>query len=37
MLSSAKEKKKPHGDAEFSARKYTGPKQIRWFFDDETV
>ena len=37
MLSSAKVKKKPHGDAEFSARKYTGPKQIRWFFDDETV
>ena len=37
MLSSAKEKKKPHGDAEFSARHYTGPKQIRWFFDDETV
>ena len=32
-----KVKKKPHGDAEFSARKYTGPKQIRWFFDDETV
>ena len=37
MLSSAKVKKKPHGDAEFSARHYTGPKQIRWFFDDETV
>ena len=36
MLSSAKVKKKPHGDAEFSARHYTGPKQIRWFFDDET-
>ena len=34
MLSSAKEKKKPHGDAESSARHYTGPKQIRWFFDD---
>ena len=33
MLSSAKVKKKPIGDRIFSARKYTGPKQIKWFFD----
>ena len=37
MLSSATYKKKPAGDAEFSAKKFTSPKQIRWFFDDDTV
>jgi ubiquitin-conjugating enzyme E2 W len=37
MLSSATKKVKPHGDAEFSAKKFTGPKQIRWFFDDDKV
>ena len=37
MLSSATVKKKPVGDAEFSARKFTGPKQVRWYFDDDTV
>ena len=37
MLSSATKKVKPHGDAEFSAKKFTGPKQIKWFFDDDKV
>ena len=37
MLSSAKEKKKPYGDAEFSARNYISPKQIKWVFDDDKV
>ena len=37
MLSSATKRARPHGDAEFSAKKYPGPKSIRWFFDDDKV
>ena len=37
MLSSAKVKKKPTNDAEFSSRHYSSPKSINWNFDDDTV
>ncbi len=38
MLSSAQEKKRPHGDAEYSSRAAgRSPKNTRWAFDDDTV
>ena len=37
MMSSAKEKKKPLNDEHFSRTYKSGPKTVKWVFDDDKV